>query len=102
MLRGLCLSLSGSVGAGAFFQKRHLSAEIEPVPAEEPPGLLGISHTQWRCTMGIEPDRWNGLVFPAGRPVGQGRAKSRGHHHDMYLCVALVILIAWAVLSVIF
>ena len=100
-MRGLCLSPSEVVRAGAFFPKQHLPVEIEPVPVEEPPGLLGISHTRWRCTMGIEPERWDGLVIPAVRPGGTVRAKPKSHHQDMYLCVALVILIAWAVLSVV-
>ncbi len=52
--------------------------------------------------MGIEPERWDGLVIPVVRPGGRVRAKPKSHHQDMYLCVALVILIAWAVLSVIF
>ncbi len=51
--------------------------------------------------MGIEPDRWSGLAIPEGRPVGRVRAKPKSHHQDMYLCVVLVVLIAWAVLSVI-
>lgn len=52
--------------------------------------------------MAMEPERWNDLAIPGVRPGGPVRAKPKSHHQDMYLCVALVVLVAWAVLSVIF
>ncbi len=52
--------------------------------------------------MATEPDSWNSLVIPRDRPGGRARPKPRKRHDDMYLCVALVVLIAWALLSVIF
>jgi len=45
--------------------------------------------------MAIEPERWNGVVIPRDRPRGRPRAKPKGHE-DMYLCVALVVLLVWA------
>jgi hypothetical protein len=45
--------------------------------------------------MATEPDRWNGLAIPGGHPGGRGKAKPKSHQ-DMYLCVAFVVLLAWA------
>jgi hypothetical protein len=45
--------------------------------------------------MATEPERWNDLAIPRGRPGGRSRANLKGHE-DMYLCVALVVLLVWA------
>jgi hypothetical protein len=43
----------------------------------------------------MEPERWNDLALPRGRPGGWARAKPK-RHKDMYLLVALVVLLVWA------
>ncbi len=43
--------------------------------------------------MAMEPENWNRQAIPGGRPVGRAKPKRRD---DMYLCVALAVLLVWA------
>ncbi|HET7100174.1 MAG TPA: hypothetical protein VFJ52_03415 [Terriglobia bacterium] len=46
--------------------------------------------------MATEPESWSSLGIAGGRPAGRPSAKPKKTHNDMYLCVALVALLAWA------
>ena len=45
--------------------------------------------------MTMEPDNWSGLSILGGRRGGRDRGKPKGRQ-DLYLCVALVVLLVWA------
>jgi hypothetical protein len=45
--------------------------------------------------MAIETERLHNLAIPRVRPRGVARIKP-GAHEDFYLCVALAVLLAWA------
>ena len=45
--------------------------------------------------MAMEPERWGHLAVPRDPPGGRGRPRP-ARHEDLYLCVALVVLLAWA------
>ena len=45
--------------------------------------------------MAMEPERWDVLPIPQSRPKGRSKANLKGHE-DAYLCVALVVLLVWA------
>ena len=67
----------------------------QAIPVDDSPGRLGTSHSQWRLTMAIETERWDRLAIAQARPRGRAMAKP-ARHEDFYLCVALVVLLAWA------
>jgi hypothetical protein len=46
--------------------------------------------------MAMEPESWNGLPIPRGHAGGRDRLKPKKRHEDMVLCVALVVLLVWA------
>lgn len=43
----------------------------------------------------MEPEWWNDPVVPRDRPRGRARPRPK-KHEDFYLCVALVVLLVWA------
>jgi hypothetical protein len=49
--------------------------------------------------MAMEPESWFIQAITGGRTGSRAKPK---RHDDLYLCVALVVLLAWALLSVIF
>jgi hypothetical protein len=85
----------GECGGQGDHLKAVLAGGNRVVPVEEFADLLGISHTQWRWTMATEPERWNDLAIPHGRPEGRSGASPK-RYEDLGLCVALVVLLVWA------
>lgn len=45
--------------------------------------------------MATEPERWNGVAIPRDRPRARARPRPK-KHEDFYLCVALAVLLVWA------
>lgn len=45
--------------------------------------------------MAMAPEKVNGMATPRGRAGDRARSKPK-KHEDLYLCVALAVLLVWA------